>query len=257
MNNYPETIQKIHKEFLTAGDKLLADSKKILELEVVDKSVRLARLGFEKTAEVKEYSIIKTQKETAKEQAERIEYYHQNYPLNKFITMDVVKRICKKYTLIMGSIADFTGFVPSKNLKEIESFNLKHSDRINTYQIKKVSFYEGISGSNTIRQTRKYVKENPFIFTEENFGYGTYGHWEIHNMLKGVAGASIQSTIADKLGNDLMICASPKEMNVQKIRFMFVKPDPIVLKPVKGGFLIVTAWGNESKDPEIMNEKLN
>ena len=31
-------------------------------------------------------------------------------------------------------------------------------------------------------------------------------------------------------------------------------PDPVVLKEVKGGFLIVTAWGDEASDPNVVNE---
>jgi len=31
-------------------------------------------------------------------------------------------------------------------------------------------------------------------------------------------------------------------------------PDPVVLQPVKGGYLILTAWGDEASDPLVMNE---
>jgi len=36
-----------------------------------------------------------------------------------------------------------------------------------------------------------------------------------------------------------------------------VKDDPIVLQRVKGGYLIVTAWGPEANDSEIKNAKYN
>ncbi len=32
-----------------------------------------------------------------------------------------------------------------------------------------------------------------------------------------------------------------------------VVPDPVILQPVKGGYLIVTAWGDEASDPDIIN----
>ena len=31
-------------------------------------------------------------------------------------------------------------------------------------------------------------------------------------------------------------------------------PDPVVLQPVKGGYLILTAWGDEASDPIVINE---
>ena len=31
-------------------------------------------------------------------------------------------------------------------------------------------------------------------------------------------------------------------------------PDPVVLQPVKGGYLILTAWGDEASDPLVVNE---
>jgi len=34
-------------------------------------------------------------------------------------------------------------------------------------------------------------------------------------------------------------------------------PDPVVLQPVKDGYLIVTSWGGESEDPIIINPKNN
>jgi hypothetical protein len=34
-------------------------------------------------------------------------------------------------------------------------------------------------------------------------------------------------------------------------------PDPVVLQPVKNGYLILTAWGNESEDELVVNQKFN
>jgi hypothetical protein len=33
-------------------------------------------------------------------------------------------------------------------------------------------------------------------------------------------------------------------------------PDPVVLHAVKGGYLIVCAWGDEASDPMITNERM-
>jgi len=59
----------------------------------------------------------------------------------------------------------------------------------------------------------------------------------------------------------LKICAPLKDMDTTGKELRDYKlvnhPDPVVLQPVKGGYLIVTAWGDESKDELVVNEKLN
>jgi ABC-type molybdate transport system permease subunit len=34
-------------------------------------------------------------------------------------------------------------------------------------------------------------------------------------------------------------------------------PDPVVLQPVRGGFLLVTVWGDEASDELVVNNKFN
>lgn len=52
-------------------------------------------------------------------------------------------------------------------------------------------------------------------------------------------------------------------MGLSKVGDLFMSltrvnvPDPVVLQPVKGGFLIVCAWGEEASDEIVVNEKMN
>jgi len=64
----------------------------------------------------------------SQEQVQLLSYYQANYPLNKFITEEQVKTICHKYNLVCGDVSRFKGFVPEKNLREIESFKLQEKD---------------------------------------------------------------------------------------------------------------------------------
>ncbi len=58
------------------------------------------------------------------------------------------------------------------------------------------------------------------------------------------------------------ICAPLKDMDT---RDMYITdgyklehvPDPIVLQPVNHGYLICSAWGNESSDEIVVNEIFN
>jgi hypothetical protein len=61
-------------------------------------------------------------------------------------------------------------------------------------------------------------------------------------------------------GVNLLIVATPDLIDKTGMRIQgieLVKDDPIVLQQVNGGYLIVTAWGNEANDEIIINEKMN
>ena len=60
----------------------------------------------------------------------------------------------------------------------------------------------------------------------------------------------------------LLICAPPKDMDLKglhKIGAIFTSlvtvtvPDPVVLHPCKGGYLIIAAWGDEASDEIVVN----
>jgi len=55
----------------------------------------------------------------------------------------------------------------------------------------------------------------------------------------------------------LQICAPIKDMNTsgyERRGHNLIKhiPDPIILQPIEGGYLIVTAWGDEASDELIV-----
>ena len=70
---------------------------------------------------------------------------------------------------------------------------------------------------------------------------------------------------ADEIINDdgesYRKCAPAKDMDMRgkRAQNFMVKdiPDPIVLQPVHGGYLIVCAWGDEASDEIVVNEKFN
>jgi len=64
-------------------------------------------------------------------------------------------------------------------------------------------------------------------------------------------------------GTGLFIIATRDQLNMKSARVQghklvdIVKEDPIVLQPVKEGYLIVSAWGIEASDKEVQNPKFN
>jgi hypothetical protein len=65
------------------------------------------------------------------------------------------------------------------------------------------------------------------------------------------------------IGTGLLIIATRDQLNMKSARVQghklvdIIKEDPIVLQPVKEGYLIVSAWGIEASDKEVQNPKFN
>lgn len=252
---YPKEVMEIHHEFETAADRLFDEAQIIIkeaEGKDIQKVSRLEKLGFTSSSQVTNIKPLLKKAELSKEQIELISYYKKNYPNNKFITEDQVKEICHKYNLVFGNVDKFTGFIPEKNLREIEAFQLKKEDipfasflgdSGNIYYLKKSDF--------TNFGLRYCIKEKNDFYIGLNYDYPM-----IYNSNKFPN--ERVSLINNK--NILKICAPIKDMNTKGMRitdgYKLEKhiPDPVVLQPVKGGFLILTAWGDEAEDPIVKND---
>lgn len=234
---YSEDVEQIHHEFNTAADNLLIEAKSIIDeanTKDVKKVNRLEALGFKQAGQVIELKPLIQKAQLSKEQIELLAYYQLNYPNNKFITEEQVKTICHKYNLVCGDVNRFKGFVPEKNLKEIEKFKLKGDDG-------KEIVYKYGSTIQTLEEwytqhTKPWVDRNVVVDGRKSLG----------------ASKSFQ------------ICAPIKDMDISgleleegyKLKKKLI-PDPVVLQPVKGGYLILTAWGDEASDELVVNQKFN
>lgn len=258
-NKYPVEVIVIHNEFMTAADRLVEQANTIIkEAESKDftKVSRLEGLGFKQANQVTELKPLIKKTETSKEHIDLIKYYGRNYPLNKFITEEQVEKICIKWNLVCGEVSRYKGFVPEKNLKEIERFKLKSADK-------------GIWIGNTylhngeVRRCRGYYHVykigepwNSYAY-QSNDGVRFYSSDDM-----GIFGGAILTGNQSYRDNGLMICAPVKDMDMNGMtiekgyRMREVPkeiPDPVVLHPVKGGYLILTAWGDEASDPIVVN----
>lgn len=243
---YPKEVMEIHHEFETAADKLLEEAKSIIQeaaTKDVDKVSRLEKLGFKQVNQVTQLKPLLQKAELSKEQVELLKYYRQEYPFNKFITEEQVRIICHKYNLVCGDVSRFTGFVPEKNLREIEKFKLKSNDIIYSTR----AYWRGHWNSKTEDEINTYLswREN-----DARTGENPNAHWNSSDFKYEIANA-----------NKLQICAPVKDMNISGLElkngYKLEKkhtPDPVVLQPVKGGYLILTAWGDEASDPLVVNE---
>lgn len=268
--NYPKEVLEIHNEFFTAADRMVAEAQKIIDeaqSKNVSKTEVLKRLGFKQAREVAELEPLVKKAALSKEIVEAISYYKKQYPFQKFITEEQVQQICHKYNLVCGDVSRYKGFVPEKNLKEIERFSLKPAEKdlfvveafkgrksIGIFSASNVEIKEGhgyavLYKKNTNdRAFQQNIGEDLSEMYGEDwnnlFGLKEYGHINVRVLNKG-----------------LQICAPVKDMDISGLElengYKLIKkhiPDPIVLQPVKHGYLILTAWGDEASDPIVVNE---
>lgn len=256
---YPQVVQDIHNEFMNAGERLLQQANQIICSIVIkdeDKAVRLKELGFSSVAEVKHTEAQIAKKAEQERISRAILDYRVEYPNHKFITEDAVKIICNKYGLVLGLNSQFKGFVPQKNLLDIENFFKQHEEDKYQYVIQ---YYGGAWGIHTTKITKEQY--------EKNIEYKQLLR-KRDSKSDGVSRLAISSNEHyTKIPATLNICAPLKDMNTEGHRLqghVLVKevPDPIVLLPKKhsngtSGYIIITAWGDEASDPLVINHNNN
>ena len=239
-------IAEIHESFDSASEKLLNDAKAILAGSYdIEKGERLKKIGFVLAKKAVEASAIISENKRNEELANLIEYYQMHYPNNKFITEEKTKDICQKYGLLCAETIYYISDVPEKNLTEIENFKLRQED-MNKFQC---GWLDTSTGHYNLSQTKA---------SRTQYGY--------------LSGRSWNSFVFNNVSEDtkevyepspLKICASVKDFDTKNMRIKdgykleLNLPDPIVLQPVKGGYLVVSKWGLEADDAELINEKLN
>jgi hypothetical protein len=221
-----QIIAEIHSEFDSASEKLLQEAKDII-IKDNDKGDRLARLGFSSAKPVKENEDVRKAQRDSRYVSERVSYFNQWYPHNKFITEEAVEKICGKYGLVCASANFYKGDVPEKNLVEMEQFVLRKEDEV-------IDLMSGFVESFRSRLLGFHGEE--FMSYASNEGRSTRRSFKI--------------------------CAPEKDFDTSRLTKQGHKmelsiPDPIVLQPVKGGYLIVTKWGLEASDDLVKNEKSN
>lgn len=264
--DYPAIVHEIHNEFLTAGDRILEEANAILleaKAKSVEKGKRLAAAGFKNVPEAVEAIKVERKIVTTKETADLVHYYQQNYPMNKFITEDQVKKICEKYGLVCGEISMYKGFVPENKLFEIERFSLKNVDKNIRGLLGSKYIIDGFSES-VFDENIGYVNESELLgYAQKNEAYiiasgkpdYAYASEQLISQFIGKWGYVKVS----KVDTGLKICAPLKDMEIprgKEVKGYKIQdiPDPVVLQPVKGGYLIVAAWGDEASDEIVVNQ---
>lgn len=216
------TAKEIHEELYSIHGLLYGEAEKLAANAANAKE--LYDLGFKSASNIG--GIVKASEKVAAAREYQIEY-----PNNKFVDEEAVKRICEKYALYLVEASRFTAAIPQKNQKEIAAFRVKdkHISRIHSW------------GS--------MIEISNLHITHDQYG------------VPQVQAITIGQTPEDFIkGTNLKIIAPESQIDMKgmkKIGYQIVDEDPIVLQPVKGGYLIVAAWGDEASDEIVVNQKMN
>lgn len=160
--------------------------------------------------------------------------YSKTFPLHKIIHINQILLLCEKYGLLFTETRNFSGVIPNKNIEELQKFVSQYNYVHLRTEAKCPLFGKYIEAENVL-----FVKQSDKHSIKYEYEESAY-QWHI---------------------------VAPKNMVVtEEIRKnnMVYKSDPIIIGMLRPEIwrsarwgVIVTAWGNEASDENVVNEKMN
>jgi hypothetical protein len=202
------------------------------------KKHKLKELGFNQSSELSDAKIDK--------ESEARAYYKLHYPKCQYLTVSQFNGILNKYHLNTATLGAYIGFVPQKQLDLIAEFKLRDEDKID-------SIYTLRSNFENVPFIKVYTGEKP---SEGRIREDMYRYYGVNRY-----NSSVDYTLTSQEFNKLLIAATPNLIDYSKDKTETIEHghfekviDPIVFQPVnKGGYLIISKWGEESADP-LLND---
>lgn len=206
-----------------------------LSIDSVSNSARLMKLGFTSKAQ----RTLDCNTAFALSVLQNV--YDTIYPNHKFITYGCLSRLMKKYELSFGDVSEYIGEIPVDRIDSMEKF-------IPSYILDRSVFNLGINHDLSIG-----IDE--IVNSSGEFGnIGEYINRTYNRITNGQGFLGTECDLVKYAKLDLI------KRPIKKTSFFIVAPsdrfegspnyngtfgkikDPIVLAPVAGGFIIVTAW---------------
>ena len=176
------------------------------------------------------------------------EYNEKYLGQYKFILHPQLERVCEKYNLYLRELKYYIGDIPVKNINDISKFEVCIEDL----------FLKSRDGVVRDRHSYGLVATNATTrISSGNLRYANLGKLcsifpEVKRKLKIAcvrellhpeAFARSESRIIDNSG--------------ERPPLFEVDLDPIILIEVNGGYIIITAWGDEANDELVVNQNHN
>lgn len=229
--------------------------------------------------------------ETKSAEAKELDNYRQmyafEYPGLKFIPAKTMTEVCQKHNLTIGGVNRYTGEVPEWALKQIarnkhhftyhDEFDQDHYMKVvnDEYDRKrqeaKASGFTGtvqVSFGDLVRLIQLTPNGKKGFRGPAMSWYASYKSGEMVYM-GGGTGGNMETYIPRENGNvktsNLMIAAPAHQMRMHQNEVRTAQGtiaevrtlDPIVCLEVKGGYIVLAAWGEEGQDPRVFNSANN
>lgn len=276
-----QKITKLEEElavFELANSHLFEKANKLVELGLV--STPSASFNLDKLRKKQlEYTSIKERLEAGIIKIKTIQQLHikysLKYPTFKFIDKKTMTSILTKYDLFIGDSQLYNKEIPTDSLEKIYQFKTEIGESTIHYELKFNSY--------SSRVTERIIKES----TAES-GYSMH----LRDFTIVPINRSMEDQVIEFSSNSLKIAApishfkqitetcysryrDPIEVNILKfdkdtreisydvtefqeqLKTDIQVLDPIACLQVEGGYVIIDAWDEEAKIPEIQNPKLN
>ncbi|MDR2816066.1 MAG: hypothetical protein LBB62_05120 [Proteiniphilum sp.] len=253
-------VREIHSAFDNASDTLAGKSASVLANNAgaieafMKKAERLKALGFTNCADVKKAEQLMKELEVYKTASA----YRQKYPFLKFVTREQLDILCGKYRLVYAQVEHYTGSIPLKKQEDIDYWIDKiDPDDIQVYTFKYTLTYMYNHTECTYECT--HTTNNP----EPLDPYDVRSYAEKRGVLIDYR-LGMETEVLSS--SDLIIAAPQSQFTglekMERKGFGFFArkieiPDPIVLQPVKGGYLVLAKWGEGADDELLMIPEMN
>ncbi|MDR1223772.1 MAG: hypothetical protein LBL07_12985 [Tannerella sp.] len=275
------TAKQIHNAFDLESESLLVMPEDHFpeKEKIEEKAGRLKKLGFSRCGEVDAFERFDKDREsylrsledqrTAHEFAKK---YRAKYPDLKFITKSQLDEICQKYNLVAKPVSEYVGDIPEQKLFEMEYWLDEIEDADipdDTFKYALAVYDEELElkiKRDRERQEREagrslhYITPHSYYLTYFRHEYEGKTHLPESELVKvfrdkGVPEKDIRvpNILMDRHSNSGLIIAAPESI----FRVPQKNLDPVVLQPVKGGYLVVAKWGEEANDPALTVPGLN
>lgn len=184
------------------------------------------------------------------------------------------EKLCKKYNLSIGTIDQYTGTIPDKNLKELRRAITKvgnfRGGLNNTNLGLCMCFVEGVDydtlaeGDSEVHIAKEWVRKNRVINSRrEPYASGIVYLSDVINCnpnmptrLRGYRyGGLIRLKCSPVTKETMFIACPPDQLKVKPLKITTKAVDPIVFQYSPYGIVIHTMWGEESEDAVIEEYK--
>lgn len=121
--------ERIREDMAFEVDVLLEKIDNELSLQTahlipLEKLARMSDFGFTSFHELKSPERVNE----LIEERNLVKHYQLHYPMNLFVTEEIITTILKKYNLFNGFPKNYIGTIPEKNMDEILAFRIRHQD---------------------------------------------------------------------------------------------------------------------------------